>query len=202
MPEPPRAPPTIRIARPYGSEKEFVEGDLAWLGRTTIILPNAPARAAGDLIRFEIILGNGAPVFRGEGHIVAHHAPGGTKPPGLEVRFTRVDARSKLILDRVRELRAPATPSLAPPVGPAPISVSISPPISILPPVSISPPVVVQPSRPAAPIERPSGVQVARAHARVAPPPNREEILERLRLRAQKLAKEGGLSFKKRQDAG
>ena len=97
--------PFIRITRPYGSETEFLEGDFGWLGRTTVILPNGPARAAGELVRFEIVLTSGAPILRGEGHVVAHHSPGGPRAPGLEVRFTRVDAKSKLLIDRVRERR-------------------------------------------------------------------------------------------------
>src|SRR5262245_50952525 len=104
VPEAPRIP-FIRITRPYGSENEFIEGDFGWVGRTTLILPGGPARAAGELVRFEVVLTTGAPVLRGEGHVVAHHMPGGPRPAGLEVRYTRVDARSKIILDRVRARR-------------------------------------------------------------------------------------------------
>ena len=186
MPEAPRIP-FVRIARPYGSDNEFVEGDFAWLGRTTIILPNGPARTVGELVRFEIVLTNGAPVLRGEGHVVAHYIPGGPRPAGLEVRYTRVDAKSKLILDRVRErrtqngetgkIRAPQVP----PSGTSPVP-------SVLP-------VLKAPAD--TPSER-SGVHLTKsAEGRVAPPTNRDEILERLRVRARDLVASGRLAFKK-----
>jgi hypothetical protein len=203
VPENPRPPPTIRITRPWASEKEFIDADLAYLGRTAILLPNAPAREPGELIRFEIVLSTGAAVFRGEGHVVAHHPPGGPKPASLEVRFTRIDARSKLVLDRVRERRTalvrsgsmppPALVSQAPPgglsMGPPPLIMSQAPP-----PGSDTGSFRVIPGRSA---ETESAVRRAKARGPIPAPPNREEILGRLRERAQRLAASGGWSFKK-----
>jgi hypothetical protein len=196
VPEAPRIP-FVRIARPYGSDNEFVEGDFAWLGRTTIILPNGPARTVGELVRFEIVLTNGAPVLRGEGHVVAHHIPGGPRPAGLEVRYTRVDAKSKLILDRVRErrtqngetgkIRVSQVPSVGE-VRPLNGQPGTSPVSSVLP--VLKPPADT-------PSER-SGVHLTKsAEGRVAPPANRDEILERLRVRARELVASGRLAFKK-----
>ena len=182
MPEAPRIP-IIRITRPYASEKEFIDADFGWVGRQTLILPGAPVRPSGELVRFEVVLANGVPILRGEGHVAGHNAPGGARPPGLEVRFTRVDAKSKLVLDRVRERRASfsshtmaaATPSML-----ASLSASMLPVLQ--PPADV-------------PSER-SGIHLKRPGP-VAPPPNREEILERLRVRARELAAAGGLAFKK-----
>ena len=203
MPENPRPPPTIRITRPWGSEKEFIEGDLAFLGRTAILLPNAPAREAGELIRFEIVLSTGTPVFRGEGHVVAHHAPGGSKPPGLEVRFTRIDARSKLILDRVRERRTALVRSGS---MPPPALVSQAPPAGL----SVGPPPLIMSQAPLSlrdtgsarvltvrSTETESAVRRAKERGPVPPPPNREEILGRLRERAKRITTSGGWSLKK-----
>jgi hypothetical protein len=198
-----RPPPTIRITRPWASEKEFIDGDLACLGRTAILLPNAPAREPGELIRFEIVLSSGAPVFRGEGHVVAHHPPGGPKPAGLEVRFTRIDARSKLLLDRVRERRTallrsgsippPALVSQAPPPGP-----SSQPPAVLM---SQAPMSLTGLSSSRLSIGRGAQTEalLARARARgpVPPPPNRDELLERLRERGRRLAASGDNAFKK-----
>jgi hypothetical protein len=208
VPEAPRIP-IIRITRPYASEKEFIDADFGWVGRTTLILPGAPARPSGELVRFEVVLSNGVPILRGEGHVTGHNAPGGARPPGLEVRFTRVDAKSKLVLDRVRERRASLssssmTASLLP--GGAsmlPAVVSMLPAInSVLPRSEAAPPVSPGPGElPAlkAPTDTPSersGIHLKRP-GRVAPPANRDEILERLRVRARELAAAGGLAFKK-----
>jgi hypothetical protein len=203
VPENPRPPPTLRITRPWASEKEFIEADLAYLGRTAILLPNAGAREPGELIRFEIVLASGTPVFRGEGHVVCHHAPGGSKPAGLEVRFTRIDARSKLVLDRVRERRTalvrsgsippPALVSQAPPPGtsqpPPPVIMSNAPPMR-------ADSLTIRMSS-----MRSTGVEAALARAKargpMPPPPNREEILGRLRERAKRLTASGAFGQKK-----
>jgi len=191
VPEAPRIP-FIRITRPYGSEAEFIDGDYGWVGRTTLVLPGGPARAAGELVRFEVVLTNGAPVLRGEGHVVAHHVPGGARPAGLEVRYTRVDSRSKILLDRVRERRAVMSqggpPSLSTPAVSVPAAPSLDPTPNGLP--VLKPPTDT-------PSER-SGVHLKAAASRIAPPANRDEILERLRARAKVLAAAGGLSYKKR----
>ncbi|HMI86118.1 MAG TPA: hypothetical protein VK550_18615 [Polyangiaceae bacterium] len=192
------------MKRPWASEKEFIDADLAYLGRTAILLPNAPAREPGELIRFEIVLSTGAPVFRGEGHVVAHHAPGGAKPPGLEVRFTRIDARSKLLLDRVRERRTalvrsgsippPALVSHAPPPG----SLSLGPPPLILSQLPGPRPdagsLRITTARSA---ETEAAIRRAKERGPVAPPSNREEMLARLRERAKRLTASSGWSLKK-----
>lgn len=202
VPENPR-PPTIRITRPWASEREFIDRDLAFLGQTAVLLPNAPVREPGELIRFELVLSTGTPVFRGEGLVIAHHPLGGAKPSGLEVRFTRIDARSKLILDRVRERRTalvrsgsippPSLVSQAPPPGmsqaPPPVIMSNAPPSrqdSVTMQVATLPVLGLE-----------SLVRRAKARGPIPPPSNREELLGRLRERAKRLAASGGLSFKK-----
>jgi hypothetical protein len=207
-----RPPAAIRLSRPYASEKEFVEGDLPFLGRATLFLPNVPARGAGEIVRFEFLLSTGAPVFRGEAQVVAHHPAAGTKPAGLEVRITRMDAKSKSIHDHVKERRlagarsspksvAPnrATESMAPAkVGPPPVEVSlptlaaprVAPVASAVAARAAEPP-------PEAPSER-SGIHLSPARPKVAPPPNRDEILDRLRERARQLAAKGALPLPKK----
>jgi hypothetical protein len=188
-------PPTLRISRPYGSEAEFVEGDFAWIGRTAIVLPEAAPRPAGELVRFEIMLSTGAPVFRGEGHVVGHHAAESGRPAGLEVRFTRIDARSKLIVDKARERRATLARQNVPP-PPAAAAVAPEPTAEAAPAPTEDEPLVLK-----LPIEPPSARASPPHQAgprKIAPPPNRDNILERLRARAKQLAAAGGFSFKKR----
>jgi hypothetical protein len=59
---------------------------------------------------------------------------------------------------------------------------------------------VVRPS-----VDRPSersGVRLAHAERRINPPPNRDDILARLRERAQHLAANGGFAFKNKKKQG
>jgi hypothetical protein len=113
-PQHPRIP-TMRLSRPYETEDDLIEGDFASLGRPWIILPDVPILPVGELVRFEVLLSNGAPAIRGEGHVVAYHPPGGPKPPGLEVKFTRIDARTKSIIERVHTKRLALRTSSMPP---------------------------------------------------------------------------------------
>jgi len=186
-------PPTLRISRPYTSEADFVDGDFAWIGRTTIVLPEAGARTTGELVRFEIMLSNGAPVFRGEGHVVAHHPPGSGRPPGLEIRFTRIDSRSKLIIDKVRERRAAHARQNAAPLEPSSIG-AVEPNAEGALAAAEAQPVVLKLPEAASP----RSVSARAGVRKIAAPANRDEILERLRARAKQLAAAGGLSFKKR----
>jgi hypothetical protein len=126
-------PVGIRIQRPYASEDEFLRGDGLTFGRVGMILPGAPARPPGIVIRFEIVLSDGTAVFRGEGRVVAHrmHASGRT---GLEIRFTRLDSHSRELLDKALELRrsgalVPVGASIAAPpeMTPSPSPVRVSP---------------------------------------------------------------------------
>ena len=111
-------PPGIRIQRPYSTEDEFVRGDGLAIGRLGMILLGAPERPIGGSIRFEIVLSSGEPVFRGEGRIIAYRSHNNGRD-GLEVRFTRLDSRSKAIIDRVLNMRRSGTlipaMTLAPP---------------------------------------------------------------------------------------
>jgi hypothetical protein len=186
------SPVTIRITRPYGSENEFIDGDFAWIGRSTIVLPHSPARTAGEIIRFEVVLTSGSPVFRGEGSVVAHYPPGGAKPPGLEVRFTRIDARSKLVLDKVRDRRAALSRSgenpAAQPPAPEP-----APAQALAPAPALADAPAIQP-----PTRAVSERRVVQRSTKVTAPPNRDEILERLRTRAKHLAENGGFKLKQR----
>jgi hypothetical protein len=157
----------MRITRPYVSEDEFLLGDGLAIGRLGMILIGAPPRPPGITVRFEIVLSDGNPVFRGEGRVVAHRVhPNGRK--GLEVRFTRLDSHSKAVVDRVLELRrsgslAPAPepdaePSPAPERTPLPPVAAVSvvpggkpdgPRRAAEPPAPIEP----EPSPPPAPAE-------------------------------------------------
>lgn len=94
----------LRIPRPYDTEDDFIRGDGLAIGRLGMILIGAPARPPGITVRFEVMLKNGEAVFRGEGRVVAHrvHANG---REGLEVRFTRLDSRSKTLVEQVLKLR-------------------------------------------------------------------------------------------------
>lgn len=109
-------PVGIRVPRPYETEEEFIRGDGLAIGRLGMILIGAPKRPPGITIRFEVLLSGGEPVFRGEGRVVAHRVHSNGRE-GLEIRFTRLDSRSKALVEQVLDMRKTGalTPASMPP---------------------------------------------------------------------------------------
>src|SRR5262249_35888439 len=137
------------------------EHELDTLTRTSVVLIGAQARPQGVVLRFEVTLASGAPLLRGEGRVVGYKENALGSEPGLTLRFTRLDPRSKALVDRaagMRDARArSAGRSVAPP-PPGPMSfrpsgmdetTQIGPPPSAMveaPPSLEPPPVTAIPS--------------------------------------------------------
>ncbi|HEX8794649.1 MAG TPA: hypothetical protein VF765_27070 [Polyangiaceae bacterium] len=144
MPEDPRPPVAIRITRPYGNEDEFLEHELDTLTRTSVTLLGAQPRPQGVVLRFELVLSTGQAILRGEGRVV------GFKPDvlhglgGLTLRFTRLDSRSKALVDKAAAARERRRPSHAPPASDPPKAQPAPEP----PPASAPPPPPVYQSDP------------------------------------------------------
>ena len=217
-----RQPVAIRVTRPYSNEDEFLDHELDTLTRTSVTLIGAQSRPQGVILRFEVTLANGTPLMRGEGRVIAYKA--GTEPepgvplkhlPGLTLRFTRLDKKTKALVDRaalIREerarvaLRDSMSESELPP--PPPLSSSVSPErtsAAEMPQVQES-----VPQMGASPLQVQEGEEEAQDESRTAdestpalppieearqaaPPPtarDRDSLLLRLRERARALAPE------------
>jgi hypothetical protein len=122
----------FRLKRPYASEDELVAGDAHGIRKSGMLLFGAAPRPVGLIVRFEVALQDGTPVFRGEGKVVAYHPaapPPSEQPAALQVKFTRLDPRGKAVVDRAvlrNEGRPPSAVrsplSLPPPPDSGPIS--------------------------------------------------------------------------------
>jgi hypothetical protein len=144
-----RPPVAIRIVRPYDSEEAFLESELETVGKTSVILIGAHPRPQGVILRFEVTLQSGQVILRGEGRVLQHKESAFRGQAGLALRFTRLDPKSKALVDRAAAIRdARLSGSLPPPAPPPPESSSS--PISIPEPDPTPPPPL---SRPAAPAE-------------------------------------------------
>jgi molecular chaperone DnaK len=176
----PRQPVAIRVTRPYQSEDEFLEKEIETLTRTSVVLVGAQSRPQGVILRFEVTLLDGVPILRGEGRVVAFKPRALGDLPGLTLRFTRLDAKSKALVDRaaaIRDARARAMLQAA-------MGESDYPPPSSIPPPSI-PASVQAPS--AAAIRAPLPVQATTPQGTGVAPANRDVLLDRLRNRAKAL---------------
>jgi hypothetical protein len=109
-----KPPVAIRITRPHQNEDEFLAAELDTISRTGVVLVGAQQRPEGVVLRFELTLANGAPLLRGEGRVIGYKPNVIGSEGGLALRFTRLDSKSKGLVDRVGALREQRR-SLAPP---------------------------------------------------------------------------------------
>jgi hypothetical protein len=203
-----RAPapaPAIRITRPYASEEDYLKGEIETLTRTSITLLGAQQRPQGVVLRFEVVLSTGQALVRGEGRVVGYKPNALHGLGGLTLRFTRLDSRSKDLVDRAAAIREKRRSS-APPAGgempaaprstpPPPGATSLAPPLPPAPSAPhfvqdaaegriAPPPPRTTPKRAEEPARSPTAANRAGA---VPAPPDRDALLERLRSRAKAL---------------
>ena len=101
--------------RPYESEDEFLAREMDTLTRSSIVLLGASTRPQGVVLRFEVVLTNGEPLVRGEGRVTAYREGVFEDLPGLTLRFTRLDSKSKALIDRATSMRDARRSSAPPP---------------------------------------------------------------------------------------
>lgn len=184
-----RQPVAVRVMRPYSSEEAFLEHEIETLTRTSIVLVGAQPRPQGVVLRFEVVLETGTSLLRGEGRVVNHKPNAFGDQPGLTLRFTRLDTRSKALVDKaaaIRDARAraaldaagsqappPPVNGRAPSVRPMPASI----PRDLTPPpasVATAPRPPTAPPPPAPP--PPPATDLARTvEASFVPPPQPSE---------------------------
>lgn len=181
-----RPPVAVRISRPFASDEDFLTHEAHTLSKTGMVLIGAPAKPVGVVLRFEVVLSNGSVLMRGEGRVVAFKENVLRDQPGLTLRFTRLDPKSKALVDRaalIREARAKGEPTPPPSatthasdLPPASVPASMPPASSVLGRgVSAPPPMPTQEAKPAAskrppPLPQPMTLeQKARADSVVPP---------------------------------
>ncbi len=99
-------PVAVRIQRPAATVDAFLRMDRRLFGRKTIALPGAPSKPVGAILRFEIVLADGAPIVRGEGRVISSGPLDGDGEQGLLLGLTKLDPSSKALFDRIARERA------------------------------------------------------------------------------------------------
>jgi hypothetical protein len=187
----------IRITRPYTTEDEFLEQELDTLSRTSVTLLGAQPRPQGVVLRFELVLSSGHVLMRGEGRVVGFRPNVHQGMGGLTLRFTRLDTRSKAMVDKAAAFRERRRPSLRPESG----AVSPTPPLvdaPRAPPASPEPLAAPEPPASSEPLdlesthaEGPAAKRSERPQAPSTPglhaPAGRDALLDRLRARSKAL---------------
>src|SRR5262249_31433648 len=123
------APTPLRVRLPFRSEDEFVASYGAHVGRDGFFLATKAPKPVGATLLFDLILADGTSLLRGEGVVVRSNASG--ERPGMTLRFVRLEAAGKALVERIVSGRpargsapaeAQAHPSAwAPPLRPSPV---------------------------------------------------------------------------------
>jgi molecular chaperone DnaK len=127
----PRRPVGLLVRLSYGSVDEFASRFAVNLSRGGVFMRTRDPKPVGTVLAFELRLTTDEPVIRGEGVVrwiqPEDRASKPTKAPGMGVQFTRLDDRSRVLVERIvagKELRTPtpvAMPAAMPATAPAPI---------------------------------------------------------------------------------
>ncbi|MCA9586014.1 MAG: hypothetical protein KC657_11710 [Myxococcales bacterium] len=105
MSDAPRPPVAVRIVRPYDSLEEFLQHEIETVGKTSVLLIGAHSRPTGVILRFEVALAAGDTILRGEGRVLGHKENAFGDQPALSLRFTRLDRKSKALVDHAAAMR-------------------------------------------------------------------------------------------------
>lgn len=181
----------LKLVRPYQDEQSFIEAEGWTLKKSSMLLLDAPDLAVGTSIRCDVSLDSGQTLVRAEGKIVEEVAPRDGRPGGLKLRFQRVAPDTQELIARV--LSAAVAPIDS---GPAASPGPLAPPDdeALAPDAadgSEGEPRRAQPTEPAPPEPKASDSGLhARVVAPVEAPPNREELLDRLRARKRQRVEE------------
>ena len=103
----------LRIRLPFASEGEFIERYGANVDRASLFIATRSTKPEGTAISFELVLQDGARLMRGEG-VVTEVREGTMGPAGMRLRFTRLEARTKALVDQI-VARQEAPPTVSPP---------------------------------------------------------------------------------------
>jgi uncharacterized protein (TIGR02266 family) len=99
-----RVPAALRVKLRYPDVASFIDRYAVNVSRGGIFIASRNPKPVGSRLRFEFQLADGSPVVRGEGQVVwvkEFDPAQPRKPHGMGLKFTRLDARSKAILDRM-----------------------------------------------------------------------------------------------------
>lgn len=196
----------LQIVRPYQDEAAFVEAEGWTIRKRSVILVGAPDVEVGVDVRCDVSLESGQKLIRAEGRVVEQIPPQGDRPGGIKLRFQRVAPDTQKFISRVL---ANATQPID--SGPAASPGPLEPPAEAAAeePAENAGEPSLRPE-PAPPRRRRRKASDSGMHARVVPPveppPNREELLDRLRARHRRRVEDGEPDYAKqprtREDAG
>ena len=133
----------LRIRLPYTGEEEFIERYGSNVGRGGVFVATRALKPEGTGLAFEFVLADGTRLLRGEGVVLKAQPDAGSARTGMTVRFTKLDAASKALIDRIvarrsgMEVAPPGLVRRTPTVNPARPASGIEAPAPVEPPAKV-----------------------------------------------------------------
>jgi hypothetical protein len=198
-------PIVVHVVRPFATEQEYLNAEAWSIDARSMLLIDVEPLPPDSAVLFDVALADGHKPIRAEGRVVGPVAAEGARPGGLRVKFKRFGAATKAFIERAVKAKASQgeperpsqpraeQPSIADAERPSSpdgerVSLVDIERLSVvelerpsLPELQASLNEQIAAPAPAAP-EPQSGV-TARKPALIVAPPNREELLARLRRR-------------------
>lgn len=92
--------PVLRVVLPFQTEAEFSERYCSYVTRGGLLLATNMSREVGTHLRFEFLLADESRLLFGEASVARVNVDADGHPVSMALRFSRLDAASKALVDR------------------------------------------------------------------------------------------------------
>lgn len=99
-------PIPLRIRLPFATEAEFIERYGAWLTPGGLFIATRAGHPVGTRLTFEVVLATGGRLLRGEALVQERVEDPAAGQAGMLLRFTRLDSRSRALIELTQEHKA------------------------------------------------------------------------------------------------
>lgn len=181
----------LHVARPFATESEYLAAEAWTIEARGMLLFTDAVLEPNSIIVFDLTLEGGARPIRAEVRVGPRFAATEEHASGVRVFFRRFGSQTKAFIDRAlaareQQLAGADAPSLVPEPAAADTRVTeaeaAAPAVALAEQTNIAPRALERSSQTRSARE-PSGIH-RRPPTSILPPPNREELLSRLRARA------------------
>src|SRR5690242_9184671 len=108
----PQSIASMRVRLKYADVETFIERFGANVTRNGIFIATKSVKPPGTLVRFELQLSDGTKLLKGEGVVAwkresdSEEAQVPGRPPGMGLRFSKLDADSRKLIERIAAFKA------------------------------------------------------------------------------------------------
>ena len=100
-----RAPVSLKVRFKSATLDEFVEQYSGDISRGGIFIKSKKPMKVGTLLKFEFQLKDQSRLIHGVGRVVWRREPGGDSAPGMGIKFIKMDADSRQLVQDIVETR-------------------------------------------------------------------------------------------------